>query len=378
MALKDILLAASIGATMATGTNTEAKETSVSDNTSSHTQTMSEEEIQEMNFQKNYRHLYKTVSGAWFSFGDEKKIRQALHDIASFSMGHEVIAGLPEDMSLSSKNFMPSNVYGALHIGDNSIILNTSYVDDTFIDKSIGIASSLPMTMFHELLHARQRKDGITLMDQQPSIDELLHAQKLIEAEAAAWTRVLAITDNFSSTGSFYLTPYEIKDLMQRDLISEERNRWKKNGEEHKFDKRREEIFKKINPAYTLQEALISCHGNYHLAQKKLVREEIKKLMSQNGHWAQFYNKQILGVASFLCSEGKVSKQGNPVAYQKMLDYYQKNYGLNPNEINNNNLKDRYADKIEELKFKAQKSNWYSDAKHTPLPRTIRANNGGR
>ena len=106
MALKDTLLAASLGATMIAGINIEAKETVAPPITPQQMQTLSPAEIQEMNFQKNYRHLYKNVDGAWFSFGDEKKLRQFLYDIASFPMGRELIAGLPENLEFGSTNFI--------------------------------------------------------------------------------------------------------------------------------------------------------------------------------------------------------------------------------------------------------------------------------
>jgi hypothetical protein len=378
MALKDILLVASIGATMATGTNTEAKETGMSDNTSSQTQVLSKEEIQEMNFQKNYRHLYKNVSGAWFSFGDEEKIRKALYSLSTFPMGREIIAGIPNDISLGSSNFMSSNQVGSFRVDTNALNLNTSYVDQTTFDNT-GVAVSTKDVIFHELLHAYQRKKGITLMDQYPSIDELLHAQKLIEAEAAAWNKALALTSNFSKNKSFYLTPKEVREAIKQDLVAKERNFWKRMRMEDKFDKKRQEVFKKTNPSYCFQQALIACRGNYHLAQKRIVAQEIKKLMNQeNSCWTENYNKQALGVTSFLCSDGKVSEHGNPVAYQKMLDYYKKNYNLKPQDIENKQLKNMHADKISLLKSEAKRLHLYSDAQNMTNTHIAQRNNSGR
>ena len=377
MALKDILLAASIGTTMI-GTNTEAKETVAPPITPQQMQTLSPAEIQEMNFQKNYRHLYKNVDGAWFSFGDEKKMRQTLYDIGSFAMGREIIANIPENMEFGSSNFMPSKIIGGFDLADNSLNMNTNYIDGYTFDTT-GTLIDLRGILFHELLHAYQKKQGIALVDDHASIDELLHAQKLIEAETAAWNKVLNTTTQLSSTNSYFLRPEEVRDLMHRDLVAEERKEWEDIGMKKDFNTRQEAHFKKTDSRYLLQQALIACNGNYDLAQKKLVAEEMKNLMNSTvSEWHNNYNKQALTVIATLCVSKKISEHGNPTAYKKMLNYYKKTYGLNPQDIPNTQLATEHTDTIAKFKAEMKEYNLYSDSERRPDIRLAQQKRGGR
>ena len=193
MALKDTLLAASIGATMVAGTHADTPQSVASSTKPAQTRSMSKAELQEINFKKNYQYLYKNVDGAWFSFGDEEKMRQALYDIGSFSMGREVIAGLPENMEFGSTHFIQFSLYGGFDVIDDSLKMSTRALGKTTNMDTNGTFVSVKDVLFHELMHAYQKKQGIILVDQHPSVDEAMHSFKLSEAETAAWNKVLSM-----------------------------------------------------------------------------------------------------------------------------------------------------------------------------------------
>lgn len=360
MALKDTLLAASIGATMVAGTHADTPQSVASSTKPAQTRSMSKAELQEINFKKNYQYLYKNVDGAWFSFGDEEKMRQALYDIGSFSMGREVIAGLPENMEFGSTHFIQFSLYGGFDVIDDSLKMSTRALGKTTNMDTNGTFVSVKDVLFHELMHAYQKKQGIILVDQHPSVDEAMHSFKLSEAETAAWNKVLSMTTCVSSSSSYFLTPKEVRSLMREDLVSKERQSYKEAG--LKFSAENEKYFKETDSKYLMQQALIACHGNYDLAQKKLVGEEIKKLMNDSySLWSTTYDKQTLNVTEGLCKEGMLSEQGNSVAYQKMLNHYKKNYGLNPQDIANVRLQTKYEDQIAQIKISVGQKNQNSN-----------------
>ena len=342
MALRNTLLAASLGATMVAGTSSEAKSDVPSSIVSAQTQTMNAREIQEMNFQKNYRHLYKNVDGAWFSFGDEKKLRQFLYDIASFPMGRELIAGLPENLEFGSTNF----IFNSRMAGNYNARTNTLDVNARAMKLNDGTLGTMKEFIFHELLHAYQAKN-IKISSEHPSVEEYMHSDKLGEAEAYGWNMALYATSTWCN-GKYNMTPKQAKKLMTFDLVQFERSFCQKHNEP--FD---EQKFKNENGWYLLQQSLIACKGNYDLAQKKMVGEIIKKLMngnemSMNG-WNEYYDNQALHNAKYYSKAGKLSAKGNAKAHQKMLDYYQDRYGLSSKDIGMN-LGDNIKAQVHELK----------------------------
>ena len=371
MALKDILLAASIGATMLSSTSTEA---TPSFNEVTHAQRITPEKKQKEKFSKNYHYLYQNVSGAWFSFGDEEEMRQALHNISSLPKGYEIIAGLPKKLKLHSSNFLrdKDGVYRA----DSKIVVIDTEVTET--------RNGLMRTMFHELLHAYQQEQGIALNNNEhPSVEQSLHAGILTEAEARAWdivldTTVLASILFRSSEESVidhkpFLTPKQVDEFMQSDLMG--RMQKIMQGKGRKFD---EKSFKENNELYQLQQTLIACKGNCNLAQKKMVGQMIKKLMSEHTKWNKYYNKQTYTNTKISGRRGQLSEQGNLFAYQKMLDYYKKGYGLTDQDISNRQLLTEYSGEIKKLKNELKEDNLYSDSKNQLNIYFAQRNNSGR
>ncbi len=373
MTLKNTLLAASIGATMIAGANTQAKETEAPLTTPQQMQTLSPAEIQEQRFQQNYQHLYNTVRGTWFSFGDEKLLRDGLHKIGSFPMGRKVIAGIPPNMEFGSTNSMPNATYrnangtiredkygGFYNWRDNKLTINTEILDSDSLYYSCRTD-----LLFHELLHAYQRQNGIMMLDK-PSIEQSLISQKVIEAEAAAWNDVLQatqhITDDFSlrilpADGPYYLTSQQVRDLMRRDLVAEERN----NCHDANVSFNATE-FKKTDPVYRFQQALIACRGDYSAAQRKMVGDRIRERIKENEtSWATFYNAQAILSTLELCQMGRVSKNGNSAAYNRMLQYYQDQYGVSPRDITRINFNPQHRKAIDTLRSNMDKYNAYCD-----------------
>lgn len=317
MALKDTLLAASLGATMIAGTNTEAKETVAPPITPQQMQTLSPAEIQEMNFQKNYRHLYKNVDGAWFSFGDQKELRDILYDIGSFSMGRQVIAGLPEGIKLGSTNFIFSyQKAGSYNARTNEVKINTRIMDEK--NASLGTMKEF---IFHELLHAYQKAQ---VVPKNLSVDECIYADKLGEAEAYAWNMVLTATQKCCG-GKYHMTKEQAQQLMKRDIIEEIRSSKEKD------------IDTGIYEVHQLQQSLITCRGNPEKAQKHMVAQIMKSLM--NGDelimpgWNEVYDNQAIHNAKYYSESGQLTTRGNPQGFQKMMDYYQKQYGLTSKDV---------------------------------------------
>lgn len=112
MALKDTLLVASLGATMVSCNHADFHGfQSEKIKRVPHHLRVSNPETQEQRFQRNYRHLHDNVSGAWFSFGDEKTLRESLYKISSFPMGREIIAGIPPNLEFGSTHFIPNFSY---------------------------------------------------------------------------------------------------------------------------------------------------------------------------------------------------------------------------------------------------------------------------
>lgn len=373
MALKDTLLVASLGATMIAGTNTEAKETVAPPITPQQMQTLSPAEIQEMNFQKNYRHLYKNVDGAWFSFGDEKKLRESLYKISSFPMGREIIAGIPPNLELSSTHSIPSfsykdgngNIQKDTYLALYNWLDNKIDVDTSILDSDSSYHALRTDMLFHELLHAYQRRNGIMMLDN-PSIEQSLLSQKLIEAEAKGWNDVLQETQRITSSsivllgpseGAYHLTTQQVKDLIHRDLVAEERQFCKEAN--ISFD---EVQFKKEDAVYRFQQALIACRGDYAKAQQRMVGEKIKEQMAEeNTNWSNIYNTQAIMATCRLCIMGKISRTGNKIAYNHMLKYYQDRYNVSSRDIMDMRLTSNQQKAVDNLKNVMDEYNAYSD-----------------
>lgn len=389
MTLKNTLLAASVGATMVAGTNTRANEEVTPSSAPAQTRTMSRAEIQEMNFQRNYRHLARNVSGAYFSFGDERELLQGLYKIGSFHMGREVIAGIPKDMAFCSRG-LPNptyqdpngNVQEDIYGGRYNWQTNTLEMNTEILDSDSRYYSCRTDFLFHELLHAYQRQNGIMLLDN-PSIEQSLISQKVIEAEAAAWNDVLQatqrITDDFSlrmlpAEGPYHLTSQQVRDLMRRDLVAEERTLCHETGIRFNATE-----FKKTDPVYRFQQALIACRGDYSAAQRKMVGDRIRERMQeQDTPWATAYNAQAIRSTLELCRMGRVSKNGNGAAYNRMLRYYQDQYGVSPRDITRMNFNSRQQEAIDIIRSDMDKYNAYSDTQVRPATQPSVRRDGGR
>lgn len=391
MGLKDTLLAASIGATMVSCTNASGQNIQ-SDRPAEAPQSLhlSNPQTQEQQFQQNYRYLYNHVSGAWFSFGDERTLRDCLHKIGSFPMGREVIAGIPSNMEFNSTNFMPDATYrdangaikedtygGIYNWRRNELTINTAILDSDSLYYSYRAD-----LLFHELLHAYQRHNGIMMLDN-PSIEQSLISQKVIEAEAAAWNDILQatqrVTDSHSirmlpAEGPYHLTSQQVRDLMRRDLVAEERTFCHEAGIRFNATE-----FKKTDPVYRFQQALIACRGDYSAAQRKMVGDRIRERMQeQDTPWATAYNAQAIRSTLELCRMGRVSKNGNNAAYNRMLRYYQNQYGVSPRDITNINFNPRHREAIDTIRSDMDKYNAYSDTQVRPATQPSVRRDGGR
>ena len=318
----------------------KASQKSMSQKPIVYTQFVNQMDVQEAKFQENYRHLYKNVSGAWFSFGDEQQMRRELQNIGSFAMGRKVIAGIDPNLEMGSSNFI-SGANGLYSYKQNEVALHTDVTEDYF-----------STTMFHELLHAYQEKKGITLTNDYPSIEQCLTAEKIAEAETAAWDKVLYATCILSSSHKYAMTSDDVREIMKKDYVGLQR----KTAQDFNipFD---EKEFKKNNVMYRLQQALIESRGNYDEAQRKMVGQEIKRLMNEGEHkdtdhqWNHFYNEQAVRNTIYRGEAKKLSQNGNAHAYNKMLKYYHDMYGLSAKDIRAVQLPDHLSEKLSQLRM---------------------------
>lgn len=249
-------------------------------------------------FERNYQHLMKNMSGAWFSGvfskGDEEKMREALMEVAKMPEGRELISQLPPNFKIGSTNWIfNKGVGGQYEFGNNYIELNTSSIQ--------GIT---PTVLFHELRHAVQDTQKIDIANKGYSAEEAMCIGKLVEAETAAWERVM-----YASTKN---------------------SQWETN----KVDP---------NDAKLYNSCLKQCNGNAEKARKMMVGKLIPEYMSKEGGWDEgnwrfAYDMQAYHNTVEMSKDGHITAQGNKKEFDKILDHYAKKYGIDKSKISKANI----------------------------------------
>jgi hypothetical protein len=279
-------------------------------------------------------------------------------------MGREVIAGIPQDMGFCSRR-LPSftyqdsngNVQEDIYGGRYNWQTNTLEMNTDLLDKDFQYYSYRTDFLFHELLHAYQKQNGIMLLDN-PSIEQSLVSQKLIEAEAAAWNDVLGLTREVSLTNSYHLTQQDINYFMERDL--EQEGRETAQILETNFDVNE---FRKTDRRYLFQQALKACNGNCDEAQRMMVGRIItQRMQERDTQWTHQYNSQAIEATEQLARMNKISQNGNRRAYDRMLSYYRERYNVQPHEIQNLHLSSYHRNRVASLRNDMNRSGRYSDS----------------
>lgn len=282
-------------------------------------------------FLENYNRLYHEVDGAWFSFGDEKQLRKSLSELKILPMAQNIISHLPDHIRIGSTYFLRDDLSGGYVPENGSVNVASQQIAAEQQKRN----SNQPVTaevLFHELYHADQDRQGLVLLAN-ASIDEIIISQRLIEAEAHAWTNVLQEIRKASSNGTYHLSQNDIKHFIKKDLIGAKQEKMAKEGLGEMPDWYLEN-FKEKDPTYCFQQSLIACHGNLEKACHRLACRRMRFFLdNQEPDWTITYNKQAVLMIKKVAKKGLLSQTGEKNAYNKMVNYYTQKYGLSLKEI---------------------------------------------
>lgn len=340
----------------------------------------------EADFKRNFQNLYKNFSGAWLSFGDERLAREALMDMANTLVGRELIASLPEDLDIGSTNFLPRFAAGHFSEDKNEISFNTNIFSSDPSKKARYIR-----TISHELRHAVQKKKGLSGENKGLSAEQFVITGKLREAETRAWDDVL-IASAVYLDGEKYGDRKKLKEFLEKnpaDLIKPAKMVMEESGQ--KFD---EKYYCATYAPYllhaALKEEMAKCKNVKDLrpiiyaAQKKVVAQKMKILMNlpENAEakdiaWRDMYDKQAIGNTEHHIKENNITSYGNDKEFNKILDYYHKEYGLKHSDIDQMDLSPENKKAYDAL---MQRSSFEkADKKYRPVNQAnIIRNNRGR
>lgn len=234
--------------------------------------------------------------------------------------------------------------------------------------------------IWHELRHAMQDQKGLMLNNENVNVDQKLTAEKLIEAETRAWDIVNNITYEFIDM--WHLIP-DTGPQVNKDLEVHT------NGTSYSIEgstlKERLELFKNYDGFKAAQRSVTKTtddgisfvvesegngvdrvfkygtmlqdnlrkYGDLDLAQRATVGEIIADYMKpkeshQDSYWLNAYNKQAINRTHF--EVGNLSSKGNEALFNKVLEYYEQEYGVAKDKIQHHNIDDSYQEKINILK----------------------------
>ncbi len=274
----------------------------------------------------NYRRLSRSVSGAWFSFGDERMMQMALQDLAKTPYGQNVFANISPKMQLESSNFLSDDMSAFFIQGDGKIKINTDKINNK---KPVSL-------LFHELLHAKQSYLG-EMQTKGYSAGQVTVKALVSEAEAEGWDRMHEVMQEAFST--HIPTKEDVLAFMQVDLVSKARQ---KAGASFDVEK-----FKEEDPVYLFQQMLKKNNGALYKSQKEYVGREILACMEafsnpqsddRNQTWKAFYTAQGMNYALQAMKRGHLTAQGNINGFYQHLDRVANEYGLQRADLTRLNL----------------------------------------
>ncbi|MBR5130877.1 MAG: hypothetical protein IKV03_06625 [Alphaproteobacteria bacterium] len=282
-------------------------------------------------FDKNFQSLYDNVDGAWFSFGDSERIRDALKELKSVPKFREIVSALPPEIIVGSSHFLAGNLSGAYNPKNKDVNVSSSVIGFDLLD-SKKEGHTISEILFHELFHAHQDYKRLILNDN-PSMFEVVVSQRLIEAEAYAWTDILQEIRKNSSSGTYCLSNKDIQDFMNKDIILVEKQKLAKERI-NKVSSHYLNYFKENNPSYCFQQSLKESKGDLDKACHLMAVKRMRYYLSgKDIDWTQSYYKQGSRFIIGLSQKYKISKEGNEPAFKKLLSYYNKKYGLSEDEM---------------------------------------------
>ncbi len=300
-------------------------------------------------FEKNYRHLIKNASGAWFSFGDEKLIKATITKLAQTPHGQNIIANLPPDLELESSHFVSSHLFGYFDKEIEKIALNTHLFNDK---------NALPL-ISHELLHASQAHLGVFDVKGFAPV-QVAVVGLVAEAEAEGWDRMYEVLQ--AGFGSYTPTKASLAKFLKTDYIALAKE---KLGPDFN-----EKMVKQTSPLYRFQQLLKKYNGNMVQAQKDFVGSEMKACMSaypsldnRNGEWKLRYNNQSISFMLSAMEKGYLTKKGNTPAFLSYLEKTAKKYNLKKEDLAQLNISTK-EEEIFLLAHKAGVENAYQTAEN--------------
>lgn len=287
-------------------------------------------------FQKNLNDLLNNISCK--SENKKKLLKQALHEIASTPQGRDIVSRLPRGMKIKILPFtvvLNAPLYwvvlGTYSWRNKTISLKASCIKE---NPSKIKGKDFKSVLLHELRHANQHalegrdKDFFGRM----TIVENFKANKLSEAETHAWVQTNLLCERIFGHWS-NISKDKINAFLKRDLI----------GEKKKIFGILSNPFFNENkvrqtPVYQFQQALRHNNGNVYVSQKYLVGYYMTYLMQDNVGlkdklWQIFYHWQAFQAARFyprLTIDKKVQPNSD---YEKILDRYQSEYGVQHQDI---------------------------------------------
>ncbi len=287
----------------------------------------------------NYRRLYQSASGAWFSFGDEKAMQEALKELARTPYGQNVLANLSPKMELESSNFLSSEHEGYFSLKHNQVSLNTSSLSH----------KKAPQVLFHELLHAKQHHLG-EMETRGYSAGQVMVRSLVSEAEAEGWDQMHEVM--YQVFGSLTPAKGTVESFKNVDWLAKVRAL---NGPS--FD---EASYIKNDPIYRFHQILRAKNGNLYAAQRAFVGERIiacldafsnPKSKDPNQQWKAFYTSRAMGHMLDAMKKGHLTPQGNINGFYQHLDRVANDYGLERSDLTRLNLSQEemkiYADIID-------------------------------
>ena len=321
---------------------------------------LSQSDKQHMKFLKNYNRLYHEVDGAWFSFGDEKQLRKSLLELKQVSKAREIISQLPERVNIGSTYFLMGDLAGGYVSDDASVNVDSSSISQEKEKRAKGQLITAEV-LFHELFHANQDECGLIVLNN-ASMEEIVVSQRLIEAEAHAWTNVLHEMRKASANDTYQLSQEDINRFMKKDLITAEQEKLKKEGNGD-MSSRYREYFKKESATYCFQQSLIACRGDLEKACHHMAAQRMRYFLSnQDADWTNSYHQQAVRMIKKVAKEGLLSQNGNQQAYDNMLAYYAKTYGLSSKEMQQVPLTTNLLNGLQEVTQKLNTSRgWIED-----------------
>ena len=262
---------------------------------------LSQSDKHHIRFLKKYHQLYCEADGAWFSFGDEKQLRKSLTELKSVPMVQKIVAELPEHISIGSTYFLRDDLSGGYSSDNGRVNVASQHISKEEQQRKKGKIITAEV-LFHELFHANQNGRGLIVLNN-ASMEEIIVSQQ------------------------------DINRFMKKDLIAEEQEKLIKS-DLGIMSSRYRENFKQENATYCFQRSLISCHGDLDKACHHMATQRLRYfLTNQDQEWTESYHKQAILMIEEVAKKGCLSQNGNKKAYDNMLAYYAKTYGLSPKEM---------------------------------------------